>query len=67
MLWSAGLDPLQSGIGEMKQLLCRKYGKCHMSVELAGHNHVSHVMSLDTADTSALGFIHQFYHSAVRK
>jgi triacylglycerol lipase len=67
MLWSAGLDPLQSGIGEMKDLLCSKHGKCPMHVELAGHNHVSHVMSLDTADTSALGSIHQFYHSVVRK
>jgi acetyl esterase/lipase len=67
MLWSAELDPVQSGIGDMKDLLCRKYGKCPMFTELAGHNHVSAVMSLDTADTSALGSIHQFYHSAVLK
>ena len=67
MLWSAELDPVQSGITEMKELLCRKYGTCPMFTELAGHNHVSPVMSLDTADTSALGSIHQFYQSAVRK
>jgi acetyl esterase/lipase len=67
MLWSAELDPVQSGIAEMKDLLCRKYGKCPMLAELSGHNHVSAVMSLDTADTSPMGYIHQFYHSAVRK
>src|SRR6185369_9655969 len=66
-LWSAELDPVQTGITEMKDLLCRKYGKCPMLSELAGHNHVSAVMSLDTADTSTMGYIHQFYHSAVRK
>jgi len=67
MLWSADLDPVQSGIGEMKDLLCRKYDQCPMFAELAGHNHVSAVMSFDTADTSTMGYIHQFYHSAVRK
>ena len=63
----AVLDPVQSGITELKDLLCRKYDKCPMLAELAGHNHVSAVMSLDTADTSTIGYIHQFYHSAVRK
>jgi triacylglycerol lipase len=67
MLWSAELDPVESGITELKDKLCRKAGTCPTYVRLEGHNHVSPVMSLDTPDMSAMNSIHRFYHSAVRK
>jgi acetyl esterase/lipase len=67
MLWSAELDPVQSGVAALKEKLCTKYGNCPMFVELAGHNHVSAVMSLDSPDTSAMNTLPRFYHSAVRK
>lgn len=66
-LWSAEYDPIESGVAEMNEKLCRKYGTCPMFVQLAGHNHVSHVMSIDSADTSVTNAIIRFYHSVVRK
>jgi triacylglycerol lipase len=67
MLWSAELDPVESGITELKEKLCRKTQTCPTYVRLEGHNHVSHVMSLDSSDNSAMTTIVRFYHSAVRK
>jgi triacylglycerol lipase len=67
MLWSAELDPVESGITEMKDKLCRKPETCPSYVRLEGHNHVSHVMSMDSTDMSAMTTIPRFYHSAVRK
>lgn len=67
MLWSAELDPVESGITELKEKLCRNPETCPTYVRLEGHNHVSHVMSMDTGDMSAMTTIARFYHSAVRK
>jgi triacylglycerol lipase len=67
MLWSAELDPVESGITELKDKLCRKPETCPTYVRLEGHNHVSHVMSMDSSDMSAMMTIPRFYHSAVRK
>lgn len=67
MLWSAELDPVESGIIELKEKLCAKPDTCPTYVRLEGHNHVSHVMSMDSGDMSAMNTIPRFYHSAVRK
>jgi triacylglycerol lipase len=67
MLWSADLDPVESGINELKDKLCRKPATCPTYVRLEGHNHVSHVMSMDSDDMSAMMSLPRFYHSAVRK
>lgn len=67
MLWSAQFDPIESGISELQDKLCRKPQTCPTYVRLEGHNHVSHVMSLDSSDMSAMLPIMRFYHSAVRK
>jgi triacylglycerol lipase len=66
LMWSAELDPVESGVTELKDKLCLKYGKCPAFVELRGHNHVSTVMSIDTADTSVTDQLIRFYHTAVR-
>jgi triacylglycerol lipase len=67
LLWSADLDPVETGMAELNEKLCRKYGACPTYAHLAGHNHVSQVMSFDSADTSAMGSLVRFYHSVVRK
>lgn len=67
LMWSAEYDPLESGVVEMRDKLCQKYGACPMFVELAGHNHSSPVMSIDSLDVSVAAVIVRFYHSAVRK
>jgi triacylglycerol lipase len=66
LMWTAELDPVESGVTELKDRLCRKYGKCPAFVELRGHNHVSTVMSIDSADTSVTDQLIRFYHTAVR-
>jgi acetyl esterase/lipase len=66
LMWSAEFDPVESGVTALKNKLCQKYGKCPAFVELRGHNHVSTVMSIDSADTSVTDQIIRFYHSAVR-
>lgn len=65
LLWSAELDPVASGVTELRDQLCRKYGSCPMYAELEGHNHGSPVMSLDSADMSVTNLIIQFYHDAI--
>jgi acetyl esterase/lipase len=67
LMWSAEYDPVESGVAEMKDKLCQKYGTCPMFAQLAGHNHVSPVMSIDSMDVSAAAWIVRFYHTAVRK
>ncbi|HEV2700021.1 MAG TPA: alpha/beta hydrolase [Steroidobacteraceae bacterium] len=67
LMWSAEYDPLESGVIEMRDKLCKKYSACPMYVELSGHNHVSPVMSIDSLDVSVAAVIVRFYHTAVRK
>ena len=67
LMWSADYDPLESGVAELRDKLCQKYGACPMFVALAGHNHVSPVMSIDSLDVSVASVIVRFYHTAVRK
>ena len=64
-LWTAQYDTAEvaGGIADLNELLCRKYAGCPWTDHLAGHNHVSHIMSLGTADTSALNSFIRFYHT----
>ena len=64
-LWTAQYDTAEvaDGIADLHELLCRKYAGCPWTDHLEGHNHVSHVMSLGTADTSVMNSFIRFYHT----
>src|SRR5688572_27160037 len=64
-LWTAEYDTAEvaAGIADLHEILCRKYDGCPWTDHLDGHNHVSHVMSLGTADTSVLNAFIRFYHT----
>ena len=63
-LWSAEYDPafIEIGVAEMYAKLCHKYQDCPMFTQFQGHNHVSHVMSIDTPDTQVTNALLMFYH-----
>jgi triacylglycerol lipase len=64
-LWSGELDTVEveAGIMALHDQLCEKHGDCPWFERLEGHNHVSHVMSLGTPDTSVLSAFIRFYHT----
>jgi hypothetical protein len=64
-LWTAQYDTAEvtAGIADLHEILCRKYQGCPWTEHLDGHNHVSHIMSLGTADTSVLNSFVRFYHT----
>jgi hypothetical protein len=64
-LWTAQYDTAEvaAGIADLHEILCRKYEGCPWTDHLEGHNHVSHIMSLGTADTSVLNSFIRFYHT----
>ena len=64
-LWTGEYDSVEvtDGIADFYEVLCRKYDGCPWSETIPGHNHVSHVMSLGTADTSVLNSFIRFYHT----
>jgi len=51
-MWSAEYDvtTIEAPVAAMYVKLCAKYGDCPRFTQFQGHNHVSHVMSLNTAD-----------------
>ena len=51
-LWSAEFDVvgIEAPIGSMYAKLCAKYEDCPRFTQFQGHNHVSHIMSLNSAD-----------------
>ncbi len=51
-MWSAEFDPasIEAPVGAMYAKLCMKYADCPRFTQFQGHNHVSHVMSINTAD-----------------
>jgi acetyl esterase len=65
LLWSAEYDVpfIETGVAEMYAKLCRKYQDCPMFVQFQGFNHVSHVMSIDSADTTVTDAMIRFYHT----
>lgn len=62
-MWSAEFDPagIESSVAHMYAELCDKYKDCPRFTQFQGYNHVSQVMSLNSADTevgdAALDFI----------
>ena len=49
----------------MYTALCRKYADCPMFTQWQGYNHVSDVMSIDSADRTISGGLIRFYHSLI--
>lgn len=66
-LWSAEYDPanIESSVADMYASLCHKYADCPMYTQWQGYNHVSHVMSIDTDDTTITSGLIRFYHSVI--
>ncbi|MGW8370208.1 MAG: carboxylesterase family protein, partial [Gammaproteobacteria bacterium] len=64
-LWSTEYDTAQvtAGIADLHEILCRKYDGCPWYEQIAGHNHVSQLMSLGTADTDVMNRFIRFYHT----
>jgi len=67
LIWSAEYDvpSVETSVAELYAKLCRKYADCPMFVQLQGFNHVSHVLSIDSADTAVTDTIMRFYHSVI--
>ena len=51
-MWSAEYDParIETPVAAMYAKLCAKFADCPRFTQFQGHNHVSHVMSLNSAD-----------------
>jgi len=64
-LFSAQYDPafIESSVADLYASLCHKYADCPMYTQWQGYNHVSHVMSIDTADNTITNGLISFYHS----
>jgi len=67
LLWSAEYDvpAVETSVAELYAKLCRKYADCPMFVQLQGHNRLSPVLSIDTADTGVTDTIMRFYHRVI--
>lgn len=61
-LWSAEYDPafIEGPVAEMYSKLCDKYEDCPRYTQFQGHNHVSHVMSINSADVEVGGAVLDF-------
>ena len=66
-LWSAEYDPasIETSVAEMYAKLCRKYQDCPIYTQFQGFNHVSHVMSIDSADTEVSDAVMSFIDSVI--
>ena len=66
-LWSAEYDPsfIETSVAQMYAKLCSKYADCPLYTQWQGYNHVSHVMSIDTADTTITNGMIRFYHDVI--
>jgi hypothetical protein len=51
-MWSAEYDParIETRVAEMYAKLCVKFADCPRYTQYQGHNHVSPVMSINSAD-----------------
>jgi len=71
-MWSAALDPtrIETRVAQMYGKLCVKYEDCPRFTQFQGHNHVSHVMSIGSADSAvadaALDFIRDVLSAEIR-
>ncbi|NNC64891.1 MAG: alpha/beta hydrolase [Gammaproteobacteria bacterium] len=52
-MWSTEFDParIETPVAQMYTLLCSKYDHCPRFTQFQGHNHVSDIMSINSADT----------------
>lgn len=66
-LWSAEYDPsnIETSVAQMYAKLCAKYSDCPMYTQWQGYNHVSHVMSIDSDDTTITDAMIRFYHEVL--
>jgi triacylglycerol lipase len=64
-LWVAEYDVAEvaAGVADLHEILCRKYSGCPWYEQIMGHNHVSQLMSLGTADTDVMNRFIRFYHT----
>ena len=64
-LWHGEFDTAEVGAGaqSLHDQLCSKYGECPWLEQIPGHNRVSHIMSLGTADTDVMNRFIRFYHT----
>jgi triacylglycerol lipase len=67
LLWSAEYDvpAVETDVAELYAKLCRKYADCPMFVQWQGHNRLSPVLSIDTADTAVTDTVMRFYHRVI--
>ena len=64
-LWSAEYDiaSIEAPVAAMYASLCAKYRDCPRFTQFQGHNHVSHVMSINSADDAVGRAVLEFIHS----
>ena len=64
-MWSAEYDPtsIEAPVGAMYTKLCAKYDDCPRFTQFQGHNHVSHVMSINSADEEVAREVLDFVRS----
>ena len=67
LLWSGEYDvpAVETSVAALYAKLCKKYADCPMFVQLQGFNHVSHVLSIGSADATVTNTIMRFYHSVI--
>jgi hypothetical protein len=66
-LWVAEYDTrsVQAGVDEFYAQLCRRHdGDCPALERIAGHNHVSHIMSFGTPDKTVQNAFIKFFHTS---
>ena len=51
-LGTAGASTIESPVAQMYALRCAKYADCSRFTQFQGHNHISRVMSINSADGS---------------
>ncbi len=64
-LWMGEYDTpdVTEGMLALHEQLCEKYADCPALERIPGHNRVSHIMSLGTADTDVMNRFIRFYHT----
>ena len=68
-LWSAEFDPanIEAPVAAMYAKLCGKYEDCPRFTQFQGHNHVSHIMSINSADDEVSRALLEFVHSVTAR
>ena len=64
-LWSAEFDPanIEAPVAAMYAKLCVKFEDCPRFTQFQGHNHVSHIMSINSADDEVSRAVLEFVRS----